>query len=135
MTKLFVNARLVVKAWEKEIREVGVNPGEGLQLNTWQWGAFCKLLAKIAHGYAVSQIGVSTFTHFLPDLILGRSDIFPHYIGGDWEEPRQTPSNRLIELQLHKLNNTAYLFVTVRLFCFLNAPQYVVVVGNDLRQA
>jgi hypothetical protein len=132
-TNLFADAELVFKAWNNEVKELGVVPGERLEWQGGQWGAFCKLLAKIAHGYTVSQIGLPGFSHFLPDLILGRSDLFPYYIGGDWEEPMKPPGTRLIELQLHKLNNTDYLFVAIRLFCFLDAPQYIVVVGKDMR--
>lgn len=133
-TDLF-HATLVSMTWRENIEQLVNKPGEAIQLHKLHWGAFCKLLVKIAHGFAVSQVGLDAFTHFLPDLILGKSNFFPHFIGGDPVRLEKPPSNRLCELQLNKLENTEYLFVTIRLFCFLDAPQYAVVVGEDVRGA
>ncbi|MCA8892831.1 MAG: hypothetical protein KDA56_13670, partial [Hyphomonas sp.] len=44
-------------------------------------GQLVKLMAKIAHGAAVAELGISAFSHFLPDLILGRSKNFSSLVG------------------------------------------------------
>lgn len=46
------------------------------------WGALSKLLAKIAHGATISTFGQGSYLQFLPDLILGKSQILSHYVGG-----------------------------------------------------
>lgn len=124
---------LVTLSWDREILRIANGAGTRVELQRLAFGAFCRLLTKIAHGFAISQIGVGSFTHFLPDLILGRSNYFPHVMGGDPVSSVRPPRNRHLELQLNKLENTNYLFVTIRLFCFLDTPQYAVVVGEDKR--
>lgn len=91
-----------------------------------------KLIAKIAHAYAVSQVGVDSFSHFMPDLILGRSTRYRHYIGGDADYKVERVA-RLHTLACRKIEGTRLLFVTITLFAFAGLPRYHAVVGEDLR--
>ncbi len=43
---------------------------------------FARLLAKIAHSYAVAELGLGAFNSFLPPLILGESLNLPDFVGG-----------------------------------------------------
>jgi HNH endonuclease len=130
--------RPFMKRYGDEAEQLVKQYGDGIRLQRIDWVSFCALLAKIAHGYTVSQIGLHAFTHFLPDLILGKSDKWPHFIGGDLDpldqpEPLGAPPFKLHELILRKIEGSPYLFVTIKLFRFLGMPRYHVVVGNDLR--
>jgi hypothetical protein len=40
------------------------------------------MLAKIAHSFAVAELGYERFTSYLPPLILGSDINLPHYVGG-----------------------------------------------------
>jgi hypothetical protein len=61
---------------------------------------FARFLAKIAHSYAVAQLGLTGFRPFLTDLILGRNlERGPEFIGGQREIP-QPASGVLHELSL-----------------------------------
>ncbi|WP_354077823.1 hypothetical protein [Constrictibacter sp. MBR-5] len=97
---------------------------------------FCQLLAKIAHSFAVAEIGLGNFQPLLADFAV-RS--FPlreqytdcyHLVGGD---PKSyAPSEALHTLGWGVWQNglEAYLIVCIRLFASLGAPSYVLVAGK-----
>lgn len=133
----FDKVELVMKTFGDEYKAF-IKPGEGMRLGAMNPYAFCKLLAKIAHSFAVSQIGLDAFTHFLPDVILGKNDKHAYFIGGD-EDPDDPPQPLQLPVQLHqlqfrKIDGTQYLFVTIQLFRFIGMPRYHIVVGEDLRK-
>lgn len=112
-------------------------PGEAIRLGRMNPYSFFKLLAKIAHAYAVSQIGLRSFNHFLPDLILGKSHNHAHFIGGDLDQPN-VPHSLNNPFLLHYLNldsviDSTYVRVSIQLFSFMGMPRYHVIVGEDLR--
>jgi hypothetical protein len=91
--------------------------------------AFCKLIAKIAHSFAVAKLGLSNFTPFLNPLII--KDELAHckyYLGSlnSDEPPRET----LHELNFLEFSRVNAIFVRVRLLCKLETPTYVVAVGT-----
>lgn len=112
-------------------------PGEAIRLGRMNPYSFFKLLAKIAHAYAVSQIGLKSFSPFLPDLILGKSHNHAHFIGGELGQPKCAPfvNNRslLHYLSLDSVTDSTYLRVSIQLFSFMGMPRYHVIVGDDLR--
>lgn len=93
---------------------------------------FARLLAKIAHGYAVAEWGYGSFTPYLPDLILGRSNDHYYLVGGDSkiEAPIPAAGNYQLRLGLQTLNSTTgLLIVDIRLIAPAHGPRYHVVVG------
>jgi hypothetical protein len=100
---------------------------------------FGRMLAKIAHGIAVSVYGPDGFVPLLPDLILGKSNAVPHLIGTEYTDPRTAQLDlEPVPDKLHVLNIAEYLvnerenfiIASIRLFAYLGAPAYSVVVGR-----
>jgi hypothetical protein len=96
--------------------------------------AFGRMLAKIAHAYVVANEGMDKFDPVLVPLILGTSNVLPYFIGGDSDLPFPPPSG---ETQLHDLRigkclikGDPYLYVTIRLFAFMEMPRYLVIAGK-----
>ena len=55
-------------------------PSEGSM--TFNLTAFIRTLAKIGHGYAVAKLGIDSFVHTLPDVILwNRPELAQHLVG------------------------------------------------------
>jgi hypothetical protein len=102
---------------------------------------FCQLLAKIAHAYAVSVFGLQNFKPTLTSFIRDefddpRSDYREkyYYVGGD-------PTKYAASDDLHEIGwgvfvdgNTMHLVVALRLFAYLGAPVYQVVVGEPVEK-
>ena len=97
--------------------------------------AFCQMLAKIAHGFAVWQFGLHGFKPLLTDFILNgqtgdaHSDRY-HLVGGDLAD--FAPSNVLHVLgwSVHRQGDTDYLLISIRLFSYLGGPIFYAVVGE-----
>jgi hypothetical protein len=97
---------------------------------------FARFLAKIAHAYAVAQLGLTGFRPFLTDLILGRNvEHGPELIGGQHDLP--PPASGI----LHELSIEAhpqYVVVRIRLFASsaaggMSMPVYFAVAGESAR--
>ncbi len=93
--------------------------------------AYLRWLAKIAHGYAVAEWGFDGFTHFLTDIILGRSNHFCHYIGGDQVVPEPGETDAIYNIRSGRLvgDDKTLLAVELHLFPFYGAPIHHVIVG------
>jgi len=104
---------------------------------------FARLLAKIAHAYAVAEFGLGAFDSFLPPLILGNSLKLPDFVGG---VASPTPNGgwflgehgtKVESLIEHSLNcevvraadQSTYLTVVIQLLQSY-APKYRVVVAG-----
>lgn len=89
-----------------------------------------KLMAKIAHGFAVYRYGIDGFEPFLTDFIRGKD--FPHpsfFIDGDWGPiPPATPHPWHIRSSIAPYGNL--ILVRLRIFAMLGAPVYLVIVGK-----
>jgi hypothetical protein len=96
--------------------------------------AFLRMAAKIAHSYAVAELGLGGFKPFLLDLILCRTQELNEglrWIGCDPIAPK--PSADLFFLRWHKCTSESgqqLLIVQLRLFPFFSTPMYHVVVGE-----
>lgn len=87
----------------------------------------CRVLAKVAHGAAVAELGLAGFQPYLPDLILGRSTNLSHFVGSALSRPRRTAAARYeVTLTLRQ----GYVIAGVRLFADLGIPPYEIVVGT-----
>lgn len=99
--------------------------------------AFSRMLSKIAHCFAVMEVGLDHFKPLLIDEILGYPTLYPNYYVGcsfvSTERMRST-RNFLHELSWYPVRIFGEIFVIVRvqLFSVLSAPAYDVVVGTML---
>ncbi|PTU71923.1 hypothetical protein [Chromobacterium haemolyticum] len=92
-----------------------------------------RMLAKIAHSYAVSELGLTGFTPLLLDIIRGTDTRhLSYYIGGTRELPPS--SNDYYEIELTTMESAEkilYLVVKIRLLADVSGmPEYWVVVGK-----
>jgi hypothetical protein len=91
-----------------------------------------RMLAKIAHAYAVAELGMHNFRPLLLDIILNRPPLYvAHYVGGirDVEPPM---GNDLHEISIDKseLGGGRYVVVKIQLFADRKLPVYYVVAGE-----
>lgn len=106
--------------------------GEKIKLFTVFSTDFYQLLAKIAHGFAVAELGIDGFHPMLTDLILGLSNNFLYFIGGDggmqnddFEKGRIIHQRALREAYK---DGVWYVVVCVKLFTF----DYNIIAGRKL---
>jgi hypothetical protein len=98
---------------------------------------FSRVMAKIAHSYAVAQLGLRGFEPFLIDLIHGRDvQRAPEFVGGDPQTPPPA-GDKVHELDL--LPHPKFVVVRIRLFASSSIegehtmPVYIVVAGKRSR--
>jgi hypothetical protein len=101
---------------------------------------FARMLAKIAHSYAVAECGLDSFRPFLPPLILGKEQGLSHLIGGAPEGktfnllpslPGKTHHLHFVQIDgMHNVGALRLFGVLVHLFKDIGAPVYLVVVGE-----
>ena len=91
--------------------------------------AFCKMISKIAHSYAIAKLGIEGFLPLLnPIIISDQLDHCMHYIGSlNSDEP---PRDMLHELGFVDFRNINAIFVRIRLLSKLGTPTYVIAVGT-----
>jgi hypothetical protein len=119
---------------DRKINERVVNLGaRSLESKLFPLGIFSRMLAKIAHAHAISDVSLEHFLPFLPDLILGIYAAPSYLIGCLWENPPEPERN-----VLHRINSQVttvkdkgrFLLCRIRLFANLGTPEYCVVVGQ-----
>jgi hypothetical protein len=95
------------------------------------------MLAKIAHSFAIAELGLDGFKPFLQQVILG-TDIghLGHYVGGTKEVP--PASANVYDIRLTTIQSKScreYLMAIVRLLSDVQGmPEYWVVVGEHPRR-
>jgi hypothetical protein len=108
---------------------------------------FGRMLAKIAHSFAIALFGLNAFQPFLRDFILGKSNHMTYFIGSTDPEPAlASPENLGYQIGWKVWQSTAtnqlppynLLIIEIRLFPsvglpHLGPPRYFVVVGQPLR--
>jgi hypothetical protein len=107
--------------------------GKGFKVGSFQPMLFSRMLAKIAHAFAVADQGQDSFTPYLPALILGNYETPSYLVGGEAMIP--PPFNALHRLHLYCRRvppSPELLIVDIRLFANFGAPIYRVVVGRWL---
>jgi hypothetical protein len=112
-------------------------------IREWSYGSmdtrlFCRMIAKIAHAFAMGTMGPERFEPILPELIrdpdLTSRAILP-FIGG---QPIKSPSperRHHLEHTSVEIDGKIYFLVNVRLFANLGAPIYCAVIGTPKGQA
>jgi HNH endonuclease len=88
---------------------------------------FARLLAKIAHGYAVAEYGTSRLDAFTPlttDIILGQSDDYFYTVGGSWDiHPAIPGGDHITDISVRFVApNRALLIIDIRLFSQIETP-------------
>lgn len=93
-------------------------------------GDFFRLLAKIAHSFAVAELGINAFKPFLIEYISGKIDLDDYLLGG--VSDTQPKGTHLHDISLEeRLTGDRKLIVTrVRLFSCLQGPTYLIVTGE-----
>jgi hypothetical protein len=92
---------------------------------------FCRMLAKIAYGFAIAELGIASFDCPLTNYILGGAIDRLQWIGSNPKDA--TPiQGRLHELELFCIlgGKGTILVCDVWLFAFLGAPRFRVVLGT-----
>jgi hypothetical protein len=120
-------------AFSAEEMDAYVGDDEGMVLGPINPNTFARMLAKIAHAYAVGYYGYGTFKPLILDLILGKTETANYWVGGDIKLPAAHT-----EQVLHDMHGgywsvdglKTYLVVTIQLFAFLQSPIYHIVVGE-----
>lgn len=119
---------------EEKLTKIADNAGI---YNKFSPDLFCRMIAKIAHSYAVAECGLDTFIPFLPRIILGESRMISYYVGGASEPILPVQPGIMVPLT-HELNprglaspdGDKVVSVLVHLFSSLGAPMYEVIVGR-----
>jgi hypothetical protein len=114
---------------EELARKLGV--AEIMPTATFQTHEFCLMLAKIAHAFAIAELGVDAFCAFLPTMILeADTSNTRQYVGG-------LPKAEPISGNLHELSfdseicaKSDIIAVRIRLLASLETPTYYVAVGR-----
>lgn len=90
-----------------------------------------RFLAKIAHGYAMGEIGADNFNSFLVPLILGKEDNYGFYIGTQARDPDRSAST-VFDLKIAISRRTAppTVCVNVCLYPSLGTPAFSVIAGQ-----
>jgi hypothetical protein len=94
--------------------------------------SYFRMIAKIAHSFAVSQIGIDGFVHYLPNVIIKQLPILiPHLIGiSDTVLPlRPDALSHQVGLGLIPWSGGHLVRARIQLFAFNRGPPYDVIVG------
>lgn len=118
---------------QSDVAQECFNAEEALQVAEFNPYLYAQFLAKIAYSYAVAKLGDGAFSPLVLDLVLGKTNHFRHWIGGDLEIP---PANEdeihKIDVSVQTVDDRKFVVVRIRLFSFLGTPVYDVVVGECL---
>jgi hypothetical protein len=98
--------------------------------NVFAWGDFCRLLAKIAHGFLIASYGQEGYVPYLPNLILGRSHYLAHYVGGFDEDEGVCGSSHNVSLITLPVDGRCYLAVNIHLMGGIKMPTYQVIAAE-----
>ncbi len=125
-----VEYRIWCKIDDSEFKKSKAREGEGFRLGPGKPEAVCKILAKIAHGYAVAEIGFGNFEPLLAEYICGRQLDRLQFIGGLGFKPKLTTALHKLSLKQQTMNGVNYVVVDIRLFACIETPSYRVIVGK-----
>jgi hypothetical protein len=98
-----------------------------------QFFPFARMLAKIAHSFAVASQGVDAFEHLLPRLILGEDDTLPYFVGGvsgDSDKAAGESVAHQLSIGTRQIGEAKYLTTIIHLFPKLRFPLYEVITGR-----
>lgn len=101
--------------------------------NTFSVDFFMRFVAKVAQGGLVSALGLDGYVSFLPDLILGKSTQFFHYIGCTEKDAEYQANKRtIISVNFRPVPSSCKYFIVVtikNLIHIKSCPTYEIVAG------
>lgn len=92
--------------------------------------AIARMIAKIAHGYAVDFYGLDAFVPYLPSAILGDTDDIGRWVGSPGATVFADAPNEGHRIRVGDDANTTGIIAGIQLFANAGAPEYFVVVGE-----
>jgi len=97
---------------------------------------FFRLIAKVAHCFAVAVRGYGTFKPYLPDVILGSEPHIPYFVGGETSSLPPGAMKHELHLEEAERGGKRLLIARVRLFANIGTPEnatpaYYAVVGEQ----
>src|SRR5450830_1192 len=99
--------------------------------DVFSYSDFCRLLAKIAHGYLVTLAGEHNgYIPLLPDLILEKSYTYSHYIGGVGANVPVTMLVSHVSTGFESINGKVYVVCDIHLLSGVPAPMYRVIAAE-----
>jgi hypothetical protein len=135
-----VNFQVVASVNQEEFRKFAPRDKDGFRLAPLNPEAFCRMLAKIAHSYAVAELGSGTFRPTLRKVIRGIEPppgspitAILNWVGGDIETPPAAEHLHDIQWLIETVGEVNYVVVKLRLFSFMGSPRYRIVVGELAR--
>ena len=127
-----------IDAWGINTQENTLGQFKGARVGAvpFHAGHWLRMIAKIAHSYAVAQRGLDRFRPLLQKVILGRDQNFSHYIGA-MSPDRPPPDTIMHRIEIGDFATTAlpakrYVCVSLRLFGKWGSPAYIVAVGESI---
>ena len=98
---------------------------------------FARFLAKIAHVYAVAELGLDAFKPVLVNAILDKPPmLLSYYVGGPISDRTEKEQVDLHELEIFRypFDGRQLVIVRIQLFAFYNFPAYELVVGEAIKR-
>jgi hypothetical protein len=112
------------------LEKLGLADGTTFHVGAVSPYSFAQLLAKIAHGYAIGELGYGTFKPLLMPILRGEAKNFVDLVGGDYEIPPRVPDQDIYLQMFHtELDGSLFHSVRIRLWGWLGTPVYHVVAG------
>jgi len=103
----------------------------GVSLGRFYPVEFGRLIAKIAHGYAMAHYGFPTrFRLLLPGVILGTAGNLFDLVGTVGKEPPPSSSTNDVDLDFVAVNDRDYQVARVRLLAWVGSPTYLAVASE-----
>jgi hypothetical protein len=103
---------------------------EGFSLGPCNPDSFCRMLAKIAHGFCVAEMGSDQIVPFLSGYSRGEQLDRLQYIGCVHNNDAAETYLHTVKLSTVLIDQTPVFVVDIRLFAFMRTPTYRVIVGN-----
>lgn len=132
--------KLLVRYAEGELeRHVGSEDNSpAMRLGTFNILHFQRMLAKIAHAYAIAEYGEQSFIPALTYLIRGQASTHASYYVGGLPDHAPRPIIPGVLHQMHRqdagIGETRYLGISIQLFSPIGMPFYHVIVGQTAQQ-
>jgi len=96
---------------------------------------FGRMLAKIAHSFAVAELGLGGFRPLLKEAILGKPvRHLSQLVGGAFAPESAGTERNEISISLLSAVHRDYHVVSLRLFADLDMPNYLIIAGEPLSQ-
>jgi hypothetical protein len=90
---------------------------------------YAKMLAKIAHSFAVAELGMDAFHPLLPSVIKETNSPLHFYVGGVQPKPEPENCRHKITLATENYHGRSFIVAHLRLFADLGFPAYICIVG------